>query len=94
MSQSNEPIWQFTEARANLSDVFERAMVEPQVIQHRNGTQAVLVSREYFDANKPTLKRALLDSRGVGEQDDDPLEAALAKVRASGATVVSPRKGD
>jgi PHD/YefM family antitoxin component YafN of YafNO toxin-antitoxin module len=89
MAHSTESVWQFTKARANLSDVFDRALAEPQVIRHRNGDEVVIVSRKYFEDTKPTLKHALLASRGSGEQDDDPFDAALARIRAGGAAVLS-----
>ncbi len=91
MVSATARVWQFADARAQLSDVFELALVQPQIIQHRNRSETVLVSRDYFERTKPTLKSALLESRGAGEQEDDPFEAALAQVRANGATVLSPR---
>jgi prevent-host-death family protein len=87
-------IWQAAQAGYQFSDLVNAAVKgEPQFIARRDGTQVVVVSRDYFEQTKPTLKSVLL-TKGYAEDDDDALEAALRSVRSEGAAFVVTRPAD
>jgi prevent-host-death family protein len=77
-------IWKAAEARHRFSDVVEAAVAgEPQFIRRRDGREAVLVSREYFEKTKPNLKSYLLSS-GYADDQDDAFDIAMREVRTEG----------
>ena len=76
--------WQAAEARHRFSDVVDAAVEgSPQFIRRRDGREVVLVSREYFERTKPSLKSYLL-SAGYAEAEDDAFDAAMRHVRTEG----------
>lgn len=89
-------VWQATEARTQLSAVMEAALSgKPQVIRKRTGEEVVVLSRADYDRIKPTLKDYLLRSAGAaGEDDDESLEGALRRARATGTMGFNPRRAD
>lgn len=77
-------IWQAAHARHQFSELVNAAVAgEPQFIARRDGTQVVVVSRDYFEQTKPTLKTILL-TKGYAEDHDDTLEVALRASRDEG----------
>ncbi len=83
--------WQATKARGAFSEIVDAAVDgEPQLIRRRDGKEAVVVSRDYFEATRPSLKAYLL-AAGYAEDDEDEFDRALRDVRSGGLTVFSPR---
>jgi prevent-host-death family protein len=82
--------WQATKARDALAEIIDAAARgQPQLIRRRDGKEVVVVSREYFEANKPSLKSCLL-SAGFAE-DHDEFDDALERVRQNGISPFIPR---
>ena len=82
--------WQATKARDALAEIIAAAAEgQPQLIRRRDGKEVVVVSREYFEANKPSLKSCLL-SAGFAE-DRDEFDDALDRVRQSRVSPFIPR---
>jgi prevent-host-death family protein len=82
--------WQATKARAAFAEIIEAAVAgTPQLIRRRDGKEVVVVSRDYFEANKPNLRDYLLTS-GYAEEHD-AFDDALRKVRESASPLFSPR---
>jgi len=76
--------WQAAEARHRFSEVVDAAVAgAPQVIRRRDGREVVVVSREYFERTKPSLKTALL-THGYAGEAEDAFDRALREVRAEG----------
>jgi prevent-host-death family protein len=83
-------IWQAAEARHRFTELVNAAVHgEPQFVQRRDGTAVVVVSREYFEKTRPTLKDVLL-YQGFAE-DDDIFDKALQDVRREGGPFIRPR---
>jgi prevent-host-death family protein len=82
--------WQSTKARGAFAEIIEAAVEgTPQLIRRRDGKEVVVVSRDYFEANKPNLRDYLLTS-GYAEEHDE-FDDALRKVRESGPSLFTPR---
>ncbi len=82
--------WQATRARTAFPEIIDAAVDGvPQLIRRRDGKEVVVVSREYFDANKPSLRDYLLTA-GYAEEHDE-FDDALRKVRQQGMAAFSPR---
>jgi prevent-host-death family protein len=82
-------VWQAAEARHQFTELVNAAVHgEPQFVERRDGTAAVVVSREYFEKTRPTLKDVLL-YQGFAE-DDDAFDQALRDIRREGNTFVRP----
>jgi prevent-host-death family protein len=82
--------WQATKARDALAEIIDAAAEgQPQLIRRRDGKEVVVVSREYFEANKPSLKSYLLRA-GYAEGPDE-FDEALERVRRSGISPFIPR---
>ena len=76
--------WQASEARNNFPELMKRALSgEVQIVRHRNGEEVVVLSRENFEANRPTLRDFFLKG-GPRASDDNDLERIIAKNRAEG----------
>jgi prevent-host-death family protein len=86
--------WQASDARHKFSDVIDAAVGgEPQFVKRRDGRQVVVVSLEYFEKNRPTLKSYLL-SEGVSEQTEDAFDRAMRAIRAGGSPFIAPGTAD
>jgi prevent-host-death family protein len=92
-------VWQAGAARHRFSELVDAAVDgRPQVIRRRDGREVVVVSKEYYEKTKPSLKSVLLSHR-FGERGD-MFDKVLEESRATlGASLVpdnlSPeKKGD
>ncbi len=75
--------WQATRARAAFPEIIDAAVEGvPQLIRRRDGKEVVVVSRDYFEANRPDLREYLLTA-GYAEEHD-AFDDALRKVRETG----------
>lgn len=82
--------WQATKARGACAEIIEAAVEgTPQLIRRRDGKEVVVVSRDYFEANKPNLRDYLLTS-GYAE-DHDAFDDALQTIRESAPGLFTPR---
>ena len=89
-----EDEWQATQARSALPDIIDAAVAgRPQVIRRRDGKEVVVVSREYFDANKPSLRDYLLNAGYAGDAED-AFDRALEEARRQGLGAFAPRATD
>ena len=81
-------VWQAGVARHRFSDLVDAAVDgRPQVIRRRDGREVVVVSKEYYEHTKPSLKTVLLSHR-FGERGD-AFDKMLEEVRATvGASLV------
>jgi prevent-host-death family protein len=76
-----DDIWQASAARHRFSEVVEAAVEgRPQIIRRRDGREVVVVSKEYYEETRPSLKSILLSHR-FGERGD-VFDAALEEGRA------------
>ena len=55
--------------------------------------QVVVVSLEYFEQNRPTLKSYLL-SEGVSEATEDAFDRAMRDIRTEGSPFIPPEASD
>ncbi len=72
-------IWQAATARHRFSEVVNAAVEgRPQFVRRRDGREVVVVSKEYFERTRPSLKSVLLSQRfgARGDEFDLALEAA------------------
>lgn len=75
--------WRAAEARRRFTDLVDAAVSgEPQFIRRRDGSEVVLVSREYFEKTKPNLKSYLMTA-GYAEKED-AFDVAMRDVRNGG----------
>jgi prevent-host-death family protein len=73
--------WQAAEARNRFSQLVDAAVEgQSQFIRRRDGREVVVVSREYFENTKPSLKSYLLTA-GYADEDDDAFDVALRGAR-------------
>ena len=71
-------IWQAAAARHRFSELVEAAVEgRPQFVHRRDGREVVVVSKEYYERTKPSLKTVLLSLR-FGHRGDE-LDSALQK---------------
>lgn len=71
--------WQAAAARHHFSEVIDAAVEgRPQFVRRRDGHEVVVVSKEYFEKNKPDLKSYLKSARYESQPDTD-IETALRK---------------
>jgi PHD/YefM family antitoxin component YafN of YafNO toxin-antitoxin module len=73
------PEWQETKAQSAFAEISEAAADgKPQLIRRRDGKEVVVVARDYFEANKPSLRDYLLTAGHAEEHDafDDALRQA------------------
>ena len=86
--------WQASDARHKFSDVIDAAVGgEPQFVKRRDGRQVVVVSLEYFEQNRPTLKSYLL-SEGMSEETEDAFDRVMRDIRAEGSPFITPGTAD
>ena len=82
--------WQASDARHTFTDVVDAAVRgEPQFVKRRDGRHVVVVSREYFEKTRPTLKSYLL-TEGVSEEAEDAFDRAMQEIRAEGRSFLGP----
>lgn len=85
--------WQAATARHRFTDLADAAVEgEPQFVKRRDGRGVVVVSREYFDETRPTLKSYLLTKGVSGEED--AFDHAMREIRAEGGPFIVPRPAD
>ncbi len=83
--------WQAAEARHKFGDVIDAAVGgEPQLIERRDGTKVVLVSKGYFEATKPNIKTFLLNQGYSGEGEEE-FDRILQEVRHDFPDLLSRR---
>lgn len=83
------PEWHASDARHRFSEVVDAAAAgTPQFVRRRDGQEVVVVSRDYFERTRPTLKSVLLNFKF--EHDDGSFEAALAEGRRLTGAVLTP----
>jgi prevent-host-death family protein len=76
--------WQASEARNNFPELMKRALSgKAQIVRHRNGEEVVVLSRQDFEATRPTLREFLLKG-GPRAAGDNDLERIISKSRAEG----------
>jgi PHD/YefM family antitoxin component YafN of YafNO toxin-antitoxin module len=84
--------WQAAQARARFAELVAAAIEgRPQFIRRRDGHEVVLVSRDYFERTKLTLKTYLL-SAGYAGDEPDAFDAALADATPRLQTRATPLK--
>jgi len=87
-------MWQASEARHKFTDVVDAAVGgEPQFVTRRDGRQVVVVSLDYFEKTRPTLKSYLL-TKGISEPADDAFDSAMREIRAEGSPFIVPGTAD
>jgi prevent-host-death family protein len=87
-------IWQAAEARHRFSEVVDAAVHgRPQFVRRRDGREVVVVSKEYFEDTKPTLKSYLLGA-GYADEGDDAFDFAMRDVRTEGPPLLEPRNSE
>ncbi len=83
--------WLASTARHRFTDLVDAAVDgRPQFIHRRDGREVVVVSREYFEQIKPTLKSVLLQD-GFAE-DDDEFDHFIQEARAIFGQSLGPRE--
>lgn len=87
-------IWQAAEARHRFSEVVDAAVQgRPQFVRRRDGREVVVVSKEYFEDTKPTLKSYLLGA-GYADEGEDAFDMAMNDVRTEGPPLLEPRNSE
>jgi prevent-host-death family protein len=78
-------IWQAAEARHRFSEIVDAAVEgEAQFVKRRDGKEVVVVSRDYFEKTRPTLKTYLL-AEGFAEDGEDAFDTAMRAIRREGS---------
>lgn len=84
-------VWQAGAARHHFSELVDAAVDgRPQVIRRRDGREVVVVSKDYYEQTKPSLKSVLLSHR-FGERGDI-LDNVLDEARTTVGTSLVPRE--
>jgi prevent-host-death family protein len=87
-------IWQAAEARHRFSEVIDAAVRgEAQFVKRRDGKEVVVVSRDYFEKTRPSLKTLLLTA-GFAEDGDDAFDQALRDIRREGSPFLVDDRSD
>lgn len=82
-------VWQAGAARHRFSELVDAAVDgQPQIIRRRDGREVVVVSKEYYERTKPSLKSVLLSHR-FGERGD-LFDAVLEEARATLGSSLTP----
>ncbi len=82
-------IWQAATARHRFSDLVDAAVEgRPQLVRRRDGREVVVVSKEYYERTKPSLKTVLLSLR-FGNRGDE-FDAVLDTARIGLAESLTP----
>jgi len=86
--------WQASAARNRLADIIDEAVAgQPQFIRRRDGKQVVVVSRDYYERTKPTLKSYLLTA-GFSGPGEDEFEAIMEGIRGETAGLFAPHDSE
>lgn len=86
--------WQAATARHRFTELVDAAVDgEPQFVKRRDGREVVVVSREYFEKTRPTLKSYLL-TEGVSGEEEDAFDRAMREVRKEGSPFIVPGTAD
>lgn len=94
MVDTAEQVWEASEAQASFAEVFEAAMTgAPQVLQRRDGREVVVVSRDYYDRTRPSLKAYLL-ANGYAGDEEDAFDRAMRDIREGPPIPFAPRDVD
>jgi prevent-host-death family protein len=82
-------VWQAGAARHRFSELVDAAVDgRPQIIRRRDGREVVVVSKDYYEQTKPSLKSVLLSHR-FGERGD-MFDTALEEARATLGAALTP----
>jgi PHD/YefM family antitoxin component YafN of YafNO toxin-antitoxin module len=86
--------WQAAEARHRFSEIVDAAVEgKAQFVKRRDGKEVVVVSRDYFEKTRPTLKTWLL-TEGFAEDGEDAFDKALRDIRREGSPFLIDERGD
>lgn len=89
--QARGPEWLASDARHRFSEVVDAAAGgTPQFVRRRDGQEVVVVSKEYFERTRPTLKSVLLNF-GF-EHGDGSFDEALREARKVVGRAFMPRE--
>jgi prevent-host-death family protein len=76
--------WAASVAKAHLPEIIDAAVAgDPQLIERRDGKEAVVVSKEYFERTRPSLKTFLLENTYSGEGEEE-FDQILRDIRSEG----------
>ncbi len=90
MADVAERVWQAGSARESLADIIEGAIAgTPQVVQRGDGQEVVVVSRDYYERTRPSLKDRILALAYAGDEED-AFDRAMRDVRV-GPPIFAPR---
>ena len=82
--------WQAGVARHRFSELVDAAVEgRPQFVRRRDGREVVVVSKEYYERTRPSLKSVLM-AHHFGERGDE-FDQALEEARDSLGATVTPR---
>jgi prevent-host-death family protein len=79
-------VWQAAAARHRFSELVDAAVEgHPQFVRRRDGREVVVVSKEYYERTKPSLKTVLTSLRfgSRGDEFDVVLDAARSGLAES-----------
>jgi prevent-host-death family protein len=86
--------WQAAEARHRFSEIVDAAVEgHAQFVKRRDGKEVVVVSRDYFERTRPTLKTYLL-TEGFAEDGEDAFDKAMRDIRREGSPFMIDEHGD
>jgi prevent-host-death family protein len=89
MSFAMSDVWQAATARHRLSELVDAAMEgRPQLVRRRDGREVVVVSKEYYERTKPSLKTVLMSMR-FGNRSDE-FDSVLDQARSNLAESLTP----
>jgi prevent-host-death family protein len=82
-------VWQAATARHRFTEVVDAAVEgRPQFVRRRDGREVVVVSKEYYEQTRPSLKSVLLSQR-FGERGDE-FDRALEEAKTVLAGAFAP----
>lgn len=82
-------VWQAATARHRFTEVVDAAVEgRPQFVRRRDGREVVVVSKEYYERTRPSLKSVPLSQR-FGERGDE-FDLALEEARTVLAAAFAP----
>lgn len=87
-------VWQASDARQHFSDLMDAAVHDaPQFVTRRDGKEVVVVSRDYFEKTRPTLKDYLLTA-GFAEDGEDAFDRAMSDIDREGGLLFGEKRLD
>ena len=85
--------WQAAEARHRFSEIVDAAVEgQAQFVKRRDGKEVVVVSRDYFEKTRPTLKTYLL-TEGFAADGEDAFDKAMRDIRREGSPFMVDERG-